>query len=879
MNPEIKISKIIKITKKMNLAIFLKEYRLIKNENKQYSLPVTHTSYGGMGSGSYHIPMDKINMFYELYNIELRKGSIINLIERHDEVSPIVIDLDFKFSDEHSSRQFSDQIVKNIVSVYIDAIKEIWTLEDSKLNAFVFTRDEPYFANSGDKTILKDGLHIMFPEIVSKPDVQYYLREKVLLKMPTILKDLPLTNNIDDIVDIAVIEKNGWFMYGSSKPDMLPYKLVNIYDESLNIIKNDFDIDDMAKMLSIRNKTNISAVKHEIASDLLYESKTAKCLEKQIYKNDVQVDKIIDTTNKYIDLLFKLGSNKNYKRTDWLIICGWCNSHATKDIFLKFVDDSWQKQALDMWNNIICKPIPIHWIETFAKRISPEIYKVWLKQWNIYFIMTNDLEDPFATAKIISKTLSSSLVLCNEKWYMLTEQQLWKQQKEPSFYIINELRKYIDESNKKIVYKISQCSGEEKDKLVEQSKLYLASYKNISQSGFLNVLTKYLKTLLTDNSFELKLDNNAGYLAFQNGIVNLETKEFRSGIQADDFITKTILYDYGKADINKIQYVKDVLLKILNNNSEHLEYFLSLIGFTFIGNPHLQKSIYFCVDKTTKSAGDNGKTFFFDILEHLCPNYVYKTNKSFFEDGNKKLHKQLAMMKGSRLVYADEFNEKKVNAEFMKVIGDGLKIENEIMFGTSETINIMFKAWILTNHIPNIDAKEQAVYNRYNQISYGSHFDRTGNRLIENSEKLEFIADCELGDKIKTLYSNEIFELIIDYANKYYNHKLPAIPKQFKSDAEATKMKNDEYGSWFLDHCIEDANERVALKAIVISSGIHEKLVKEGMIRLGYKYNKDLSKLGKDEYGKTYKGGYVGCKLIPEENDEDDDADVECSEL
>ena len=148
---------------------------------------------------------------------------------------------------------------------------------------------------------------------------------------------------------------------------------------------------------------------------------------------------------------------------------------------------------------------------------------------------------------------------------MLTEMQLWKQQKEASFYIINELRKYIDESNKKIVVKISQTSGEEKEKLIETSKKYLQSYKKISGSGYLNVLTKYLKTLLTDDTFADKLDNNTGKLAFKNGVMNLETKQFREGILPSDFITETIPYDYTPTDYD---YLKGVLKKILNNIAE-----------------------------------------------------------------------------------------------------------------------------------------------------------------------------------------------------------------------------------------------------------------------------------------------------------------------
>ena len=69
--------------------------------------------------------------------------------------------------------------------------------------------------------------------------------------------------------------------------------------------------------------------------------------------------------------------------------------------------------------------------------------------------------------------------------------------------------------------------------------------------------------------------------------MDLETKVFRQGILSSDFVTQTIPYDYCKGDESKKEFVKSVLLKILNNNVEHLEYFLSIIGYTFIGSPNL----------------------------------------------------------------------------------------------------------------------------------------------------------------------------------------------------------------------------------------------------------------------------------------------------
>lgn len=561
-------------------------------------------------------------------------------------------------------------------------------------------------------------------------------------------------------------------------------------------------------------------------------------------------------------------------RTTWLRICS-CIKYIglTNNDWLNFCKTNslnMDTEKEELFKNLNPYPIEAHYLQSLAKKINPSGYKLWLEKYDIYFINADDLDDPYKTAVTISNTLKDTLVLCKENWYMLTDNQLWKQQKEPSFYIINELRKYIDESNKKLVHKISQASGEEKDKLIEKSKVYLKAYKTISGSSFLNVLTKYLKTLLADDKFADKLDSNKGQLAFQNGIMDLETKVFRQGILSSDFVTQTIPYDYLRGNESKKEFVKSVLLKILNNNVEHLEYFLSIIGYTFIGSPNLEKSIYFCVDKTEKASGDNGKTFFFDILTSLLPNYVYKSKGSLLEEGNTKVHKQLCMMKGKRLVWLDEFGKKKSNSELMKEIGDGLNIENEVMFGTSENINIMFKLFTLTNNMPIIDPKDTAVYNRYKQISYGSHFDRTGNRFEEDEDNLLFIADTSLGDKIKSEYYNEVFDIIIEYANKYYSKKLPSIPSQFVKDTKETQKNNDTFANWFDENCEIDVNERVALKAIVSQSGLSEKLVKEGMTRLGFKYDKDLCKIGKDNNGKYYKGGYAGLKLH-EVLDEDDD--------
>jgi hypothetical protein len=41
------------------------------------------------------------------------------------------------------------------------------------------------------------------------------------------------------------------------------------------------------------------------------------------------------------------------------------------------------------------------------------------------------------------------------------------------------------------------------------------------------------------------------------------------------------------------------------------------------------------------------------------------------------------------------------------------------------------------------------------------------------------------------------------------------------------------------------------------------------MERKGFKYMKDLSGMGRNHFGKYYKGGFVGCRLIEGKEEED----------
>ena len=57
------------------------------------------------------------------------------------------------------------------------------------------------------------------------------------------------------------------------------------------------------------------------------------------------------------------------------------------------------------------------------------------------------------------------------------------------------------------------------------------------------------------------LGNNAGLIAFQNGIYDIKNNTFRVGLKSTDYITDYIRYDYIRYDYDKSKIDIEKLIK------------------------------------------------------------------------------------------------------------------------------------------------------------------------------------------------------------------------------------------------------------------------------------------------------------------------------
>jgi len=475
-------------------------------------------------------------------------------------------------------------------------------------------------------------------------------------------------------------------------------------------------------------------------------------------------------------------------------------------------------------------------------------------------------------AKTIYPALKNQLYYSSKTklWYYTNKSNIWMKTKESNEYLVaTTIQRYINVALKKAEDQARQETDKDIKKHLNEEVSALKHYfEAVGKSSYLGQTIKYLRTLLLDIDFEKKLDNTGGLVVFADGIFDLKTGEFRASIRKDDYVSFTLSLKYPPdfAD-KKMADLRGFLKKILNWNDNHLEYYLGVLGYAFTGDAHLEKSIYYIVDGTEGGKGDNGKTFFFDILTHLLPEYVKTSTPSLLEDANTKSHKQLPELNGARIAWLDEGTKRKLNAALMKKVGDGMKINTDVMYGNTIDLKVSYKMFVCSNHIPKIDKDEQAVYNRYKQIQFCSHFDRTGCLEEEKYDTLEFIADTKLADTLKEQYSDEIISLLLEYGMKYYMDGLPPIPKQFIEAVNKTKTENNEFAKWFYEHYeIGSPTDKVAISAIEEISSYKRKNIPSELAAIGIKWNKNLSFGTKTVGDKEVRdlGGITGYKRIEE---------------
>ena len=220
----------------------------------------THVSMFPYG-GSYNIPNEDIEEFYNQYNRQIRNGAKFGILERPKDIGPMLVDVDIA----KKSTTLETLYTKDRVLAYATAFQEYLITHTNitdhvKLECYVLEK-KPYLDTKGN---CKNGFHLHFPT-VWKTRAHRSLITKLV-------KDNNIEQEYETLDDSAV--RNNWFLYSSRKTEkqgsyILKYS-VNVHGST----SPKKSTTSLVRTLSIRN--NVTGVTNRVLEKFIKSSPKPK---------------------------------------------------------------------------------------------------------------------------------------------------------------------------------------------------------------------------------------------------------------------------------------------------------------------------------------------------------------------------------------------------------------------------------------------------------------------------------------------------------------------------------------------------------------------------------------------------------------------------
>lgn len=557
---------------KYDIYNFLEDHTVLAGQT------YTHTSMYNP-KGCYYIKQTELETFYELYEEALFNNRELHITEKHEEISPIVIDLDFKYELETFERKHTDIHIKKIIDLYLNEICAVFDIEknDKRLTSFVFQRNELYKI----KGITKDGIHILFPFIVSTPNPQYYIRENILKKIGDIVSDLGLKNIMSDVVDRSIIAPNTcWLLYGSNKdkPKGNPYKLSCIFDcyGSEIPLEKYFDTNDninLARFFSIRNRkmSDLTSIKEDKVDSI---EQTNKKKNIKIKSNTyVNYDHV-----RIRELVSILNPDRADNYTQWIEV-GWVlhnidpHSEELLNIWIDFSKKSakYEEGCCErIWEKSKMEGLTIATLHYWAKIDNYSKYTEFKNHdINKFIDISVKTQSNYDIANVLYKMYEYDFVYCENEWYMY-KNHLWHRESDGmslrqkiSTELCDKYFKIISHYN--VLASSENVLDEEKEEYKKKGKEVLEIVKKLKTTSFKENVMKECKELFSQKEFIKKIDTNPYLIGFNNGVYDLKKGELRDG-RPDDYIEIS-------TEIDKIDFSEN------NEHWEDLKHFIDTVFF------------------------------------------------------------------------------------------------------------------------------------------------------------------------------------------------------------------------------------------------------------------------------------------------------------
>lgn len=773
---------------------YVENFRVKKEEGKIHTHRTMRGDADDLKTGNFCIADEHLPTLYDMiHNLSLKRGIRTTLMEVHQDIKPVMIDLDFKFEmPEHRrvERRYTRRDVKQIVECYDSVIRRVFNLSmDSELRAYIMERDEPYINRGKDgREEIKDGIHIIYPEILCDCDAQKIIRAELLEEgtISQILAGLGSKNSVEQIIDESVFGKNkSWYVYGCSKPGRQPYLLTGIhFNDVLREVSVDERTDkDLIRALSLREGKSGRGEIHEASSDYIQKvvpvarrprpvvSETIRIGgdeeeededETQFMPSAVYVRNMTDEVDEIHQLVEFLSPERACDHTGWMnvgyllftlgkqqkleLLPIWIEfsqraSDKSKDRSVARCRDEWRKMRVGNWK--------IFHLHSWAKLDNIDEYNDYIVQCNRAVIM-KCLRDPknLPVAMAIKALYGTEVRHCGSerkgKWCFFKDHR-WKIDEDGyEFQKLIQIN-FMCEINI-IIGKILETNGMRGRRGIiddDVSNTYVRGYQELTtclaQQQKLNPLLHTCSAHMHDKDLQRYMDSKLQLIGFENGVYDAESGEFRVG-DPEDYISLSTGYDFIPDltwDTPEVVEVMDFLRRIIPNE-DIFDFFLKSVGASFCG---YAKNLEFAIFMIGK--GSNGKTALCDFISKAFGEYAGKADSEMLtkeKAGGNQPDLELTNLVHARFLHLDEYDDgDQINPKIFKNLIAGGSINTRTIFEGLIKFQPEFLTMISSNKKPILNGSDFGAARRIKMIPFESTFFGAGNPNYNPQNPRHFI--------------------------------------------------------------------------------------------------------------------------------------------
>jgi P4 family phage/plasmid primase-like protien len=860
------------------LQVFLKGYKTKKGE-----ADVSHTTISPCRS--YTIVNEAVDRFLTYYAAAIEDGVHLSFTERHVNISPIIIDFDFK--QKSPIRLYTIGQIQEIVSIIVEKIKsKLVNPSDENLSCYVLEKPKPR-RDQKHEGLYKDGIHLIFPYVVTPPLFQEWLREDC---MPIISSVLPIDsfiNTIESIYDKNVIKGN-WMMYGSKKPDeQFAWKATFKINNGTVEVIND-DINNFISLFSIRNKhnetqttalQNISTRPDDTISQITTVSAFIT-LSATTRQSEIKVVK---------DLVGILSNERADSYDTWIRV-GWCLYNINHKMVLPkttFLED-WiefskrsqkykEGECEEQWSTMTVNPngLSMGSLRMWAKTDDCDQYKHITVNYQDVLIDKCASKTHYDVANLLYELYHETIVcasITGNSWYQY-ENHRWR--KIDAAYklrieISQTLYSIFETKIAALKEQIAITHTENDVKLLTTlSSKFTDVCNKLKTSGFKDGVIKECASLFYKQEFIENLDTVKNLLAFENGVYDLDNDKFRPG-HPSDYITFSTKYEFATEDDHQVQQDIMKFVASIMPNGPMVQYLLSVSAYFLHGNKYLELLWFFVGN------GRNGKGCYCTLLSSSFGDYHYEPDISIVTTTKKcssAASPEMAKSKGKRLFVASEPDDADKDSKFrvnkLKQLRGNDKVQTRGLYKEPEEFRPQFGMVFQMNDMPDLSKLDEAIEKSLKVVSFPFQFvDVESITQPEYQRAIDTSIKCKFENDVR--YRQQFMRILIKVYNMYVKgNKQIDEPDEVKDETKKYMEANNPVAGWMRKTYDFTGDER---DKVVTTTLLHlfRNSVEEHRNMTDRKFGKFIGALGlksKPINGTRY---YVGIrsKFVTVEGDE-----------